>query len=307
MGEQQLLGVIGATGKQGGSVINFVLNDSELSKKFKIRGITRDPKGPAAKSLADQGVEIVKGDAEEPDILQKALDGVDVLFAMTTMAIAARTEFDVGKDVADAANEAGVKHIIFSTLPNANKISSGKYSVPHFDNKAKTEGYIRSLPIKSSFFCPAVFMQNFLTMISPQPQNDGTYLLETTMKPDTKIPLIDIVKDAGNYVGAILANPDQYVGEVVFGASEYLNMEETVQQMSQVSGKTIKYKQADPLSYLNFLPDDTRNDLLAMFAYYDDFGFYGDLTQQVFTETSKSPRTKVAYFKDFLNNNLLPL
>ncbi|KAA8916857.1 hypothetical protein TRICI_000976 [Trichomonascus ciferrii] len=307
MGEQQLLGVIGATGKQGGSVINFVLNDSELSKKFKVRAITRDPKAPAARSLADRGVEVVKGDVEEPDILQKALEGVDVLFAMTTMAIAARTEFDVGKDVADAAVEAGVKYLIFSTLPNAHKISSGKYSVPHFDNKAKTEGYIRSLPIKSSFFCPGLFMQNFLTLLTPQPQNDGTYVLETTMQQDTKIPLIDVVKDAGNYVAAILANPDQYVGEVVFGASEYLNMEEIAQQMSQVTGKTIKYRKADPLGFLNFLPDDTRNDLLAMFAYYDDFGFYGDLTQQAFTETTKSPRNHVASLKEFLNSNLLPL
>lgn len=307
MGEQQVLGVIGATGKQGGSVVNFVLNDSELSKKFKIRGFSRDPKGPAARSLADRGVEIVKGDVEEPDILQKGLDGVDVLFAMTTMAVAARTEFDVGKDVADAALEAGVKYIIFSTLPHASKISGGEYSVPHFDNKAKTEEYIRSLPIKSSFFCPGVFMQNFLTMISPQPQSDGTYVLETTMKPRTEIPLIDIVKDAGNYVGAILANPDQFSGEVVFGAAEYISMEEIVEQMSQVTRKTIKYRPADPLSYLNFLPDDTRNDLLAMFAYYDDFGFYGDLTSQAFAETSKSPRQQVASFKDFLNNNLLPL
>lgn len=55
----RILTVFGATGKQGGSVIRAVLADSTLSKQFKIRGITRDASKPAAKALADQGVEVV--------------------------------------------------------------------------------------------------------------------------------------------------------------------------------------------------------------------------------------------------------
>ncbi len=55
----QVLTVFGATGKQGGSVIRAVLADPVLSKKFKVRGVTRDASKPAAKALADQGVEVV--------------------------------------------------------------------------------------------------------------------------------------------------------------------------------------------------------------------------------------------------------
>lgn len=55
----KILTVFGATGNQGGSVINAVLADPALSKEFKIRGITRDKSKPAAKALADRGVEMV--------------------------------------------------------------------------------------------------------------------------------------------------------------------------------------------------------------------------------------------------------
>lgn len=54
----KLITVFGATGNQGGSVIKHILADSQLSSEFKIRGITRDVSKPAAKTLADQGVEL---------------------------------------------------------------------------------------------------------------------------------------------------------------------------------------------------------------------------------------------------------
>ena len=55
----KLITVFGATGNQGGSVIKHILADSQLSSEFKIRGITRDVSKPAAKALADKGVEVV--------------------------------------------------------------------------------------------------------------------------------------------------------------------------------------------------------------------------------------------------------
>ncbi len=56
----EVLTVFGATGKQGGSVVKTILAHPTLSKQYKIRGVTRDPAKPAAKALAEQGVEVVK-------------------------------------------------------------------------------------------------------------------------------------------------------------------------------------------------------------------------------------------------------
>ncbi|KAH3986958.1 hypothetical protein HBI56_008270 [Parastagonospora nodorum] len=51
--------VFGVTGNQGGSVVTQLLNDSSLTKEFKIRGVTRDISKPAAQDLAKKGVEVV--------------------------------------------------------------------------------------------------------------------------------------------------------------------------------------------------------------------------------------------------------
>lgn len=55
----KLITVFGATGNQGGSVIKHILEDSQLSKEYKIRGITRDTSKKSAQDLIKQGVEVV--------------------------------------------------------------------------------------------------------------------------------------------------------------------------------------------------------------------------------------------------------
>lgn len=55
----KILTVFGATGKQGGSIIDALLSDAALSKEFTIRGVTRDTSKPAAQALAARGVELV--------------------------------------------------------------------------------------------------------------------------------------------------------------------------------------------------------------------------------------------------------
>lgn len=46
-------------------------------------------------------------------------------------------EIEVGTTVAEGAKQAGVTHFVWSTLPNVEEQSGGKYDVPFFSNKAK--------------------------------------------------------------------------------------------------------------------------------------------------------------------------
>lgn len=59
MSAKKILVVFGATGNQGGSVINSMLGDSKASQEFKLRGITRDTTSSKAKALFEKGVECV--------------------------------------------------------------------------------------------------------------------------------------------------------------------------------------------------------------------------------------------------------
>ena len=60
--------ILGATGKQGGSVVDAFLSDPS----FKVRAVTRNIESPAAKALLDKGVEIVEADTMDEGSLIRA-------------------------------------------------------------------------------------------------------------------------------------------------------------------------------------------------------------------------------------------
>lgn len=56
--DKKIIAVIGATGGQGGSVVQTILADPKLSG-WAVRGITRDVSKGSSEKLASQGVELV--------------------------------------------------------------------------------------------------------------------------------------------------------------------------------------------------------------------------------------------------------
>lgn len=59
MSGKKLITVIGATGAQGGSVVETFLTDAKLKNDWVVRGVTRDASKDSAKKLAEKGVEVV--------------------------------------------------------------------------------------------------------------------------------------------------------------------------------------------------------------------------------------------------------
>jgi uncharacterized protein YbjT (DUF2867 family) len=77
----KLLVVVGATGQQGGSVVDSILGDAQLRKEYKIRGTTRDPGSDKGRALAKKGVEVVAADVNDEGSLRKAFAGAYAVFA----------------------------------------------------------------------------------------------------------------------------------------------------------------------------------------------------------------------------------
>lgn len=73
--------VTGATGKQGGSVVRHMLENG-----WNLRAFTRDPNNRAADALADKGVEMVRGDLEDPNSFEAALRGVYGVYSVQDFA-----------------------------------------------------------------------------------------------------------------------------------------------------------------------------------------------------------------------------
>lgn len=302
----KLLVIFGVTGQQGGSVAKYVINDPELSNIYKVRGITRDSSKPSAQALQQKGVELVNADMTDKESLKRALKGADTVFAMTsaTYELISKQERTQGKRLVDSAVEENVKYFIWSTLPHVEKISEGKIlGVLHFDEKAEVEEYLRSKPIKSVFFSPAMFMQNFNADFGPSPLGDGTYGIFNIINPYRKIAFIDIVGDAGKFVGAILANPDRYEGKVISGAANLYTMNEVAQNISEVSGKTVKYNQVTEEVFRGFLPPQAADDLVGMFKHINDNGYFGPQMKDLVESGVKQARSNVTTLKEYFTKN----
>lgn len=307
----KLLVVFGATGQQGGSIISHVLDDTELSKQYKIRGITRDPSSSAAEALKKRGVDVAKADMTDPSSLSSVLKGAHTVFFLTAPVMGAdakNEEFAQGKGVVDVAVAEGIQYMIFSTLPHVTRISGGKYTkVAAFDAKAEIEDYIRTLPIKSAFFSPASFMQNFQRIMAPYPSDNGTFVLARLVSPATQLPLIDTVGDAGKYVGAILADPDKYEGKVFCSASAVYTMTEIVDIMSKVYGKTVRYEQIPEEAFRQQLrfSGPYAEGLIEMMLYQQDFGYYGPKTKELVAWAAENARGRVHTLEEYLKKNPL--
>ena len=307
----EILAIFGATGQQGGSVINYVLNDRELSQKYKIRAITRDVNSEKAKELKGK-VEIVQGDVLDRASLEIALIGTHTVFAMTTPAFGPdglEVEYNNGKAIADVAVEKGAKYIIFSTLPPVKQISGGKYTmVTPFDAKAKVEEYIRGLPIKSAFYSGGSFMENFQSQpfLAPKEAPDGTWVIARHISSKTQFPLIDAVGDTGKFVGAILAEPDKYEGKTFCAAAGIYTLEEVIAIMSKATGKTIIYKQISLEDFKRSLPFAA--DVFAeAYSFGEEYGYFGPNSEKLVAWAAKNARGRLTTFEEYLEAHPLQL
>ncbi|KAF4631569.1 hypothetical protein G7Y89_g6569 [Cudoniella acicularis] len=256
--------VFGVTGHQGGSIINYVLNDPSLSQKYTIRAITRNISSEKAKRLKKK-VEVIQDDTLDQASLEVALTDTHIVCAMIIVSgfgpDGFEVEFNNAKTIADIAVEKGVSYFIFSRLPSVSKMSSGQHTkVIPFNAKAKAEKYIHGLSIKSDFFA-----------------GDGTWVLTRPISSETGFPYIDIDGDTGKFVGAILTELDKYESKTFCTAERIYTLEEIAAILSRTTGKTVVYKQISLEEFKNnlslppFLAELFINGLVCQ----EQYGYFG--------------------------------
>jgi uncharacterized protein YbjT (DUF2867 family) len=67
-GSLKIIAVTGATGAQGGGVVNIM----KKTPGWKVRALTRNVESDAAKKLSAEGIEVVQADFDDASSLQKA-------------------------------------------------------------------------------------------------------------------------------------------------------------------------------------------------------------------------------------------
>lgn len=254
--------VIGATGQQGGAVARAVLERGE-----RVRALVRDLDGDPAQALAELGAELIAADFDDAGSLERALAGVDGLFAMTTpRGGGPEGETRQGIAIADAADAAGVPHVLFSSVGGAER----RTGIPHFESKRRVEEHLQSLELRVTIIRPVFFMENLLQFMTPQDE-EGILVLRGPLKPETPLQMV-AVDDIGRVAAALLHNPDAAPGGELEIAGDELTGEQIAATFGAAAGKTAQFV---PLP-IDAIEDDDQHKMFTWFttlpAYQADFG-----------------------------------
>ncbi|KAL2865250.1 NmrA/HSCARG family protein [Aspergillus lucknowensis] len=264
----KIISVIGATGTQGGSVVDALQKDNSI---YTIRAITRNPNSDAAQALTAKGIKVVQADASDVASLVRAFEGSSAIFALTDFVApfaasgpdhAVEVESTQGINLAKAASQIpSLEHYIWSTLPNSRELSGGKIVVPHFDSKNRVDEYIKSNPAllsKTTFLLPGFFAENYLfPMLAPiEVPGTGQYLQLGCTSADSQFPSIGHARsNVGPFVSAILAQPEKTLpAKRVAAYTEVTSLGEMLETWSRVKGKKAYYTRVDRKVYDALFP-----------------------------------------------------
>jgi len=271
----RIVTVFGATGTQGSSVIDALLAD----KTFTVRAVTRNPDSDASKALKGRGVEVVKGDLNDKQSLVKALKGSEAVFGVTnfwdpSIFPANQTaEIGQGKNLVDAAKEAGIKFFVWSSLPSGSKTSNGKYTkILHLDNKSIIEDYLRESGLTNATVMTGWFLENFWKLGSLKKTDTGYIIPVPKFSPTSLQGVTWVARDLGPSVLALLKNYDKpekkingNVYPVVTGQITYPDMAERIAKALGVEVTFISP------------PTAGMEELDEMFEYQSTIGCYRDI------------------------------
>jgi uncharacterized protein YbjT (DUF2867 family) len=253
--------VTGATGNQGSAVA-----DKLIEEGWKVRALTRNPEKPYAKHLAEKGIEVVKGDLNDRKSLDKALDGVCGVFAVHTWSEeGVDGEVRQGRNLADAAKDAGIRHYVYSSVIAADR----KTGVPHFESKGKVEEHIKSLGLRSTILRPGFFMYNFESGQMKNSIMGG--VLSLAIKPD-KVHQMLSPEDFAYFVALAFDKPREYIGKELDIVGDEMTLPEAAKVISRVIGKPVEYSELPVEQILRL-----NEDMGRMFKWFNETDYRVDL------------------------------
>lgn len=290
-----VIAVFGATGNQGGGVVRAL----QRQGKFSVRAITRDP--AKAQGLAD---EVAQADLNRPETLADALRGAHGVFAVTNFWEAGgEAELAQGRAAVEAAKAAGVKHFVWSTLPNVEEIAGGKFDVVHFTQKAKVDAFVADAGFESHTFVEAPFyFQNLTGMMGPQPRGDGTRAWTVAMNPEARVIHMGDVEQLGTLVAGAFANPERTgQGQRLALAGDRLSWNDIVETLD-AQGHRVAVQRVPAEAYDGFFPG--ARELREMMDYFEAHTYFGPDAEAKLALARKVATEPATSFADWAKANM---
>ena len=220
--------ITGATGKQGGAVINALIA-SPSTPPFTILALTRNPASAAAKALVAKSptIKLVTGDLDYPAAIFTAagtsLWGVFSVQVFRPGKAGAEREERQSKALVDAAIENGVKHFVYTSVDrHGARSDSDPTNVPQFATKHRSEKYLQEKSVGTNMgwtiLRPVAFMENlnpgFVGKVSAT-------LWKFAIPPTTPVQFV-ATADIGFFGAKAFLDSEEYNGRVLSLAGDEL-------------------------------------------------------------------------------------
>ena len=279
MAEKKIIAVVGATGNQGGGLVRAILEDG--SGGFAARALTRDPDSKKARELAELGAEVVQADLDSPPTLAAAFDGAYGAFCVTFFweHFVPEKELVQAGAMARAAKQAGLKHVVWSTLEDTRKFVPitdermptlmEKYKVPHYDAKAEANRAFAQFGVPVTYMLTSFYWENLLYLgIGPRKGKDGKLVLTLPMG-DKRLAGI-AAEDIGRCAYSIFKAGFDLLGKTVGFAGDHLTGAQMAGALSKELGETVTYSPITPEEYRR-LGTPGAEELGNMFQVFQEF------------------------------------
>lgn len=219
--------VTGATGRQGGAVARHLLADG-----WSVRGVTRNAGSERAKALAVMGADVVQADMGDISQLEDAFRGAHGVFSVqNTMISGAQAEIQQGKNVADVAKEAGIRHVVYGSAGTGERGTG----IPSWESKIQVQDHMKQLGLPLTVLRPMAFME-LQTDKGYYPPASTWHVMPKLMGGDRPVPWIS-VEDVGAIAAKVFADPDRFIGADLKLAAEVASINECRALWRAITGR----------------------------------------------------------------------
>jgi uncharacterized protein YbjT (DUF2867 family) len=291
MTDKEIIAVVGATGSQGGGLVRAILADPE--GRFTVRALTRNADSGKAHELASQGVEVVEADLDDEASVRKAFDGAYGSFVVTNFWAQRTPEQDKARTRAEmelaqaataarAAKDAGLRHVVWSTLedtrPHFARLGIDvptvfdSYKVPHFDAKGEANAFFTELGVPTTFLQTTFFYEAFIVGGQGPHRDEDGELVVTIPMAGNKLALI-AADDIGRTALGVFRRGDDFIGKTVSIAGAHVTGEQLAAKFTTVLGEKVVYR---PLTHDQMRASGQPGalEIANMYQFYSDASEY---------------------------------
>lgn len=289
--------ITGATGNLGSITIDFLL---EKTNSTSIAAMVRDENTDKAIALKEKGIDIRVGNYHDYASLVSAFSGIDQLYFISSSDVETRTQQH--ENVVNAAKEAGVKHVVYTSFIRKNETESSPIAFVA-DSHIRTENSLKASGLNYTILKHSIYMDMLPLFLGDQMGETGIAYLPAG---EGKIAFT-LRKDMAEVASVILTSTGHENKTYEITNDVAVSMTEVASEISSIMGKTINYISPTQEEYIATLSGaGVPMEYVGMFA-----GFAEAFKQEEFSETNnlietligRKPTRIQAYFKDIYSKN----